>query len=449
MKKIFLLIVFVSLLTSCNNNIERKVKLTVLGENSSNLQAMEALKSTYEKKANIIIDFKPNTFEDAFNKANQDFSNKTSLYDIILQYNFSLSSFVRNKYVYNLDELTQDIPVESFSFEADLFSNAWKEVSFYYKNPDKPNDGIVKVGYPFASNTMLLVYNKKMFDDPNNQSSFQLKYNEKLMVPQNWDQFYKVSEFFTNTNEQTKQKNYGVCLQGAEGGWLYYEFCVFLYGNGGAIMDKERGWEGTENTPIMLQSSESIQAAKYYKSLKPFNAGNYFTIDVTSQTKIMKEGNVAMGFVWSDYLYNFVYDNEGNLDDRFGFAPIPGDKSPLAGGSFYINKQSKYPKEAAKYIIDLMQPANQIELAKKGLCSPLRTTYENPEVQKIPYSNALKQSLERGVYMFEAGPESDLVSQVMTNYIQQFWNNKLTAEEALTKAQEDIENGRTEIFSNL
>mgnify|MGYP001566613600 CR=1 FL=1 len=447
MKRMFLFVIFVSLLTSCNNN--REVKLTVLGENSSNLQAMEALKSTYEKKANIIIDFKPNTFEDAFNKANQDFSNKTGLYDIVLQYNFSLSSFVRNKYVYNLDELTQDIPPNAFAFEADLFSNAWKEVSFYYKNPDNPNDGIVKVGYPFASNTMLLVYNKKMFDDSNNQSSFHLKYNEKLMVPQNWEQFYKVSEFFTYTNEQTKQENFGICLQGAEGGWLYYEFCVFLYGMGGAIMDKERGWEGSENTPITLQSPEAIQATKYYKSLKPFNAGNYFTIDVTSQTKIMKQGNVAMGFVWSDYLYNFVYENEGNLDDRFGFAPIPGGKSPLAGGSFYINKQSKHPKEAAKYIIDLMQPANQIELAKKGLCSPLRTTYDNSEVQKIPYSNALKQSLERGVYMFEAGPESNLVSQVITNYIQQVWNNQLTAKEALARAQEDIEKGRSEIFSNL
>ena len=210
MKRMFLFVIFVSLLTSCNNN--REVKLTVLGENSSNLQAMEELKSTYEKKADIIIDFKPNTFEDAFNKANQDFSNKTGLYDIVLQYNFSLSSFVRNKYVYNLDELTQDILVDAFSFEADLFSNAWKEVGFYYKNPAKPNDGIVKVGYPFASNTMLLVYNKKMFDDSNNQSSFYLKYNEKLMVPQNWDQFYKVSEFFTYTNEQTKQKNYGVLV---------------------------------------------------------------------------------------------------------------------------------------------------------------------------------------------------------------------------------------------
>ena len=96
-----------------------------------------------------------------------------------------------------------------------------------------------------------------------------------------------------------------------------------------------------------------------------------------------------------------------------------------------------------------MQPANQIELAKKGLCSPLRTTYDNSEVQKIPYSNALKQSLERGVYMFESGPESNLVSQVITNYIQQVWNNQLTAKEALSRAQEDIEKGRSEIFSNL
>ena len=130
---LFLIVLF---LLGCGSNHKEKITITVLGENSSNLQAMEALKGEYEKQNNIIIDFKPNTFENAFNKANQDFANKTGKYDIVLQYNFSLSSFVRNNYVYRLSELAKDIPDSLKSFEKNFFPNAWKEVGFYYQNHD-------------------------------------------------------------------------------------------------------------------------------------------------------------------------------------------------------------------------------------------------------------------------------------------------------------------------
>ncbi|MBL4675019.1 MAG: hypothetical protein JKY70_02260 [Mucilaginibacter sp.] len=121
----------VILLCACDNT----KTITVLGENSSNLQAMQALKGRYEKSNNIRIEYKPNTFEDAFNKANQDFSNQSGLYDIVLQYNFSLSNFVRNNYVYRSAELSKSFPEEQKKFEADIFPNVWKEVGYYYDNP--------------------------------------------------------------------------------------------------------------------------------------------------------------------------------------------------------------------------------------------------------------------------------------------------------------------------
>lgn len=56
-----------------------------------------------------------------------------------------------------------------------------------------------------------------------------------------------------------------------------------------------------------------------------------------------------------------------------------------------------------------MQPDKQIALTKQGLCSPLKSTYEDDEVMQIPYAEALKKSLEQGAYFFEAGPECDVV----------------------------------------
>ena len=424
---------------------QRQGKLTVLGEDSSNLQAMEALKSEYEQANDVKIAFRPNTFDDAFNKANQDFIHNTGLYDIVLQYNFSLSSYVRNGYVYCIDELLKMANEQAnTSFQDNLlFQNAWKEVGWYHKNPSNPQKGeIQKIGYPFATNTMLLVYNKKMFENPDNKKAYKAKYGEDLTVPTTWEQFKNVAEFFTTPS------TYGICMQGATDGWLYYEYCNFLFGMDGSVFDKqekEYGWEGTDNTPITITSPEAIAATKLYKSLKPFNKGSYTTVDATEQMKLLKEGNVAMGIVWSDYLYNF--DKTGQ---NFGFEPIPGDKSPIAGGCFYVNKDAKKPQEAIKYIMHLMQPKVQIELAKKGLCSPLRETYNDPEVQKIAYSKALKTSLERGVYMFEAGVESEIVNQVITNHIQRLWNNdNLKVEDILEQIKQDIATGRSEAYKNL
>ena len=434
---VFVIVLLLNLV-SC----QRQVKLTVIGEDSSNLQAMEALKSEYEQNNNVKIAFRPNTFEDAFNKANQDFIHKTRLYDIVLELNFALSSYVRNEFVYCIDDLLEMIEQPDTSFQKNLFQNAWKEVGWYY-DLSKPNSNeIKKIGYPFATNTMLLTYNKKMFENPNNQKAYKAKYGEDLTVPTTWAQFRNIAEFFTTSN------TYGICMQGATDGWLYYEYCNFLFGMNGSVFDKqekERGWEGTPNIPITITSPEAVAATKLYKSLKPFNKGNYTTVDATEQMKLLKEGNVAMGIVWSDYLYSF--DAVGK---DFGFAPIPGDKSPIAGGCFYVNKDTKNPKEAIKYIMYLMQPDVQIDLAKKGLCSPLRTTYDNSEVQKIAYSNALKTSLERGVYMFEASVESGVVSEVITNHIQRLWNNdNLKVEDILEQIRQDIETGRKEAYKNL
>jgi ABC-type glycerol-3-phosphate transport system substrate-binding protein len=89
-----------------------------LAESATSIQSMMALEKDYETKhPDVDLDFKPNSFDDAFNKANQDFANGTGLYDIVMQYNFSLASFVSNKYVYQIDDLIKNLPDSIKAFE--------------------------------------------------------------------------------------------------------------------------------------------------------------------------------------------------------------------------------------------------------------------------------------------------------------------------------------------
>lgn len=422
---------------------DTKIVLNIIGENSSTIQALMELEQEYETShPNIDLKFHPNSFDDAFNKSNQDFANKTGIYDIILQYNFSLASFVENKYVYKLDEMLNEvnIPDSLRLFEKDIFPEAWKEVS-YYKN--SKNGKIEKIGYPFATNTNILVYNKNLFEDQNNQNEYKKIYGKALNVPATWEDFFNTSKFFT----QPKKGQYGFCFQGADT-WVYGEFVNFLFSMGGKVMDKQYGWDGNRNTPILLNNQDALKALKFYLSLKRFSSGTFSNVDMFKQSEIMREGKTALGLQWSDALYPSYNTQKGFLSE-FGFAPIPGNVSILTGGTYFVNKQTRNLPEVVNYIIYLMQHETQVKLAEKGLCSPLKSVYESPKVKKLPYINAVKTSLERGIYMMEAGVETNIISAVMSKYLQEAWLGKISAEEALNKMQNEIETKRTKLYNQL
>ena len=310
-----------------------------------------------------------------------------------------------------------------------------------YRHPSK---GFVKVGYPYVANSILLMYNKEMFNDEENQLLFKEKYGRELKVPTTWDEYYEVAEFFTNEDKGT----YGVCLEGASGAFLYFEFANYLYSMGGKVLDKEMGWEGDKNTKVILNSPEALKALKFIKSLKPFNKGNFSDVEQFKQMELMKEGKTAMSLSWEDVI-SMNIQNEPEFSNKFGFATIPGEKSIIGGGAFFINRNSKHPEEAFKFVLYLLQPEIQKELAIKGLSTALKSIYKDEEVKKISHMPALQKSLERGGIYLEAGPDSDMISETLSTYIQKVWRNELTSEEALRKAQEEIEYKRKEIYTKL
>jgi len=418
-------------------------KLVVLGEDSSNVNAIQTVVGDFQRKTGIAVSFDKSTFEVSYQKANQDLTNGTGLYDIVMQYNFSLSSYVLNKWVLTIPELSTLIPnfADRRGFEADLFQEAWHEVG-YFRDP-RGQQGEIAVGYPFAANTMLLAYNKQMFDDSDAQKRFKDRFKRSLKPPTSWEDFKDVADFFTDKNKNT----YGVALQGATDAWLYYEWASIAFSMGGGVMDKKRGWEGDESTPLLIDSPQSLLATRYYLSLKPFTVGDFFSTGGAEQRELLKKGNVAMGLMWSDYIFPLVAAQGG---DRFSFLPIPGKKSGLAGGSFFINRHSQYKKEAADFVLYLMEKDTQVRLAKAGLCSPLRSVYADPSVRTaVPYSDALAASLDRGVYFFEAGPDAEAIQQVLTKWLQRIWRNETSPEAGLRMAKSEVVESRADIFRRL
>jgi ABC-type glycerol-3-phosphate transport system substrate-binding protein len=221
-------------------------------------------------------------------------------------------------------------------------------------------------------------------------------------------------------------------MQGAADGWLYYELSNYLFSMGTGTSKKDFGWQETND--ITIDSPQNQEVLRYYKKLLATSSGNFFNVGASQQQAIMLEGKTAMAIVWSDYVQPLA----ASKSPRFGFAPIPGPISGLAGGAFYINRRSQHLHAAAQFVLYALSPENQTQLIEKGLCSPLKTAYTEDVMSRVPYARALRDSLKRGVFMFEAGSDSTIVSDALTTWVQSYVRGNVSEVEALKQAQAEV-----------
>ncbi|MBS0288650.1 MAG: extracellular solute-binding protein [Proteobacteria bacterium] len=432
------------LIRSSNRNI---VKLTIIGEQLPTTDAMKKRIPEFELwfRENhgfpIQVKFITDNYETMNQKTNDDLVKGASRYDLILQYNTALSTYVQKEYVYTLqDETYRKAFSDLETLEKRLIHKAWQEVG-WYRHKDST---YVPIGLPFATNTMLLCYNKRLF--ANHREAYRKKYKEELNPPTTWNQFENIAQYFSS------QPNlYGIVMQGKAPYWIYFEWANYVFGMGGGVMQKNFGWDTTKDTPILLNSKATLEATKFYKRMQQYNVGeDSFFIDNLGQRERMQTGDVAMAIMWSDVAFDLVSGFQKELSsDEFGFVPIPGSVSMLAGGSFYVNKKTKHLQEAVAFIEWILQPENQVKLLSDGLCSPVFDAYEDTQAKQLPYVEALKESLKRGVYMLEAGPEADQIEVILSNNLQSMLKGDIEPQQMLFNTSLEIESLRNNMFDRI
>lgn len=416
--------------------LTNKETIVIFGEDSSNLRAYSTLKDEFTAKTGIQVKFEGATFEQSVQKADADFRNGKGDYDVVLQYNFSLAPYVRNKYVADLEEVFSTRDLKKLKINENMFENALRETSYYYSNPQDTKSPIKQFGFPFAANTMLLVYNKDLFENADIRREFKTATGKELMPPTEWNDYMAVAEFFTKSQPDLK----GVCMQGASDGWLYYELASYFYGMGTGTSAKHYGWE--EDRPLTISTKKNEEVLRYVKRLRASSSGDFFTVGGSQQQEIMLQGKTAMALMWSDYIQPLAANTKENKSPRFGFAPVPGRLSGLAGGAFYINRKSHHLKAASQFVLFALSPENQTKLIEKGLCPALKTAYTDEVIARVPYARALRDSLARGVFMFEAGSDAEIINSALTTYVQKFIRGEISEVEALKQAEQEVLNKR-------
>jgi multiple sugar transport system substrate-binding protein len=402
--------------------------VVVFGEDSSNLTAYSSLKEEFSAKTGIQMRFEGATFEQSIQKADADFRTGKAAYDIVLQYNFSLAPYVKNHYVAEIGEVFSPSVLNNSRINEGMFESALKETCYYYSDPLDTKSPPKQFGFPFAANTMLLVYNRDLFENADFKQRFKDETGKDLLPPTSWQDYLTAAEFFAKIQPDLK----GVCMQGASDGWLYYELCNYLFSMGTKTSAKQFGWE--EDAPITIATAKNEEVLRYCKRLRQSSSGDFFTVGASQQREIMLQGKTAMALMWSDYLQPLATSKS----PRFGFARVPGDISGLAGGAFYINRKSRHTQSASQFVLYALALENQIKLIEKGLCSPLKIAYTDDVFARVPYARALKDSLEHGVFMFEAGSDAEIINDALTTWVQKYIRGEVSETEALTRAQQEV-----------
>ena len=272
-------------------------------------------------------------------------------------------------------------------------------------------------------------YEDKIWGSPQYTNSAFIYYRTDKVdaVPATWQDVYS----------EAASKG-GIVFQGAAYEGLTCDWLELAFSAGGSVLSED-GKKATIDSP------ENVAATKLMAdAIKDGAAPKAVTTYMEPESlAAWQTGKYAFMRNWP-YAYALSQDT-AKLKDKFKVAPLPkyegaGTAGILGGANSVISAYSKNPGGALTLVDFLSSEEWQTTLtAKYSVPSPLASTYDQPEVQKaIPFYKELKAGIEQA----KARPVSPVypqISQAIYKNVNQAISGQMSAEDAMKKAQSDIE----------
>jgi len=187
-------------------------------------------------------------------------------------------------------------------------------------------------GVPFATQTLVIYYNKKIFAQHN------------LSVPRSWDEFLTVLRTL-------KEKGVLPLANGGKEGWTLEVMAGVLTPNfyGGTSF-----YEAVIRGHTTFKDPKFTNALAKLLELRPYMADGFMGIDYATMQQLFINEQAAM-FIGGSWEIGFFKAQNRNLD--FGVFAGPPEKpgqvpwvSSFADGNYGINAKTPYPEQAVKFI---------------------------------------------------------------------------------------------------
>lgn len=250
---------------------------------------------------------------------------------------------------------------------------------------------------PCETDAIGLAYRKDWLDDPKEKAAFKAKYARDLAVPQTWDEFKQVAEFF----QRPTDKRYG---------------CVFTTGRGydaltmgvqNVLWSFGGMWHAPDSNKVVgyLDTPQSAAAVDFFKQLVELGPRGSENLDYGQVLEAFKNGSTAMLVNY----FAFFPIIQAEFKEKVGFATIPGKDgkriASLGGQGLSISTK--------------IDPARQ-ELAKKFIAWFLQRKVQEKWITKPAGFTANTEILKSAAFRAQTPYNAPFADSIDT--MQDFWN---------------------------
>ena len=247
-------------------------------------------------------------------------------------------------------------------------------------------------------------------------------------VPQTWQEVYDVAE-----------QEDEIVYQGARYEGLTVNFLELAFANGGRVLSED----GTQSE---LDSPENLEALRFMAGgIRDGAAPRAVVTMMEEQARREFQGGRATFMRNWPYAYALAKRKGSDIRGDFAVEPRPafagaGTAGVLGGHNLVVSAYAGNPGGAVKLIEYLTSPeAMERDAVEYSLAPALSQTYDDPDVQKaLPFAIELKQAVQQAKSR-PVTPVYPQVSQAIYENVYQALTGETSAEDALQRADEEIE----------
>jgi multiple sugar transport system substrate-binding protein len=264
----------------------------------------------------------------------------------------------------------------------------------------------------------VLYYNKELF----RQAGL-----DPEQPPRDWDELLEYADRLTVRNEEGIPTRAGLFIRktgfkpGIAGKWL-----TFLYSAGGRPFSDD----GTRAT---FNDAAGRAALGFYQTVLDRRID---VVGLEGDEQGFGQGRVAM-IIREAYLARWLDENYPDIE--FGVAPIPAHAASISDGASYVatvNAESTSKEKAWAFVEFLLSDEAQTRYAALGGVMPVtKSVAERPEFREDPFVQVFLQQDVGRANKFEG---ADRATDILGAYIERFCYGRLTLEEALARAEGDV-----------
>ena len=189
---------------------------------------------------------------------------------------------------------------------------------------------------PYVNNSVLLWYNKPMFEEAG------------LEPPRNWEELESAAAALTHGDQ------YGILIPSSTSFVTSQSLYSLILANGGDVVDRENPDE------VIFDDEKSVEAIDFYAELAQYSPPGSGGYDRPEAQAAMTTGKLGM-FIYGSWMQAALDEAGPEVAEDFGVVPLPGNGGSeggafMGGLSIFAFQGSEHPEETRDFLAWMLNP---------------------------------------------------------------------------------------------